>query len=119
MKQIEDEYVLGMMEARYLPEKGTGSFGQAVESAKIGELACRAVWEGEQFIFIHETSEELPRKVGDWMEVNQMYTIKSDETTTGNLVCHKGLDNKIHTGWTPTNEDMLAEDWQIFYVYPF
>ena len=84
------------------------SFGEALEALKAGLKVSRAGWNGKgMFIFLVEGSSfkvNRPPLLGIFPEGTDMnYRPHIDM---------KGVDGSISV-WNPTNNDCLAEDWEI------
>ena len=99
------------------------NFGQAIEALKEGKKVLRTGWNGNK-----NSENKFIARMYLWLK--PATTIKSDwckdpmlkeivdsnggETEALGTICMKTADNKILTGWTPNQIDMLSEDWVIF-----
>jgi len=129
---IETIYTQGAMECELLGEE-TGTFGQALESLKRGQLVTRKGWNGKgMFIFMRPADElhvgfvakdikSLPQKVKDYYyqdcvdENGNPIELKKDDTVKFTAyICMKAADGSIVNGWLASQSDMLANDWTIF-----
>lgn len=67
------------------------NFGEAIQAMKDGKRVCRKGWENDLWITVNYIANYLPR-------------------------ISLGRDNAFdgHKPWYPSQEDMLAEDWEIY-----
>lgn len=91
------------------------NFGKALKALKNDELVAREEWSGETFLFLTpENLEEyiytsnLPESVVSYFE-----SIDLEIVDHNSYICMKNADDKIISGWVPSQEDMLAIDWFI------
>jgi hypothetical protein len=66
------------------------NFGEAIQAMKDGKHVCRKEWKNDAWIAVNYIANCLPR-------------------------ISLGIDNSFdgHKPWHPSQEDMLAEDWEI------
>ena len=102
------------------------TFGQAIEALQKGNLVTRKEWGGSgAFIFLRPGDslkvdtivnrvKSLPDSVKAWYGYqffgDDGFDIEIEFTP---YLCMKGVDNKIINGWTPSQSDMLSDDWEI------
>ena len=87
------------------------NFGQAIEALKEGKKVCRSGWNGKgMFIYLQEGSEVN----GTLMRNEAIKAYYGDKMVKINPhIDMKAADNSLTIGWSPTQVDMLAEDWEI------
>ena len=66
------------------------NFGEAIQAMKDGKRVCRKQWENGTWITVNYIANYLPR-----------ISLGKDNSFDG------------HNAWYPSQEDMLAEDWEI------
>jgi trehalose utilization protein len=79
------------------------NFGEALERLKDGERISRPEWGGMTRVVLHceHTRKTVIRHIG-------LSTTESSETVLGCKV-----EVAWVVPWTPTSDDMLAEDWEV------
>lgn len=103
---------------------GRGTFGQAIEAAKNGNLVSRSGWNGKgMFVFIRPSDvlrsdqlpniKSLPQSVKNWYAKNGNPTGEAFGISFTSYFCMKAADNSIVNGWLASQTDMTAEDWGI------
>lgn len=87
------------------------NFGQAIEALKLGKKVCRSGWNGKgMFIYLQEGSEVN----GTLMRTDAVRKYYGDYNVVVNPhIDMKAADDTLVIGWTPSQTDMLAEDWEI------
>lgn len=98
-------------------------FGQALESIKEGGLLKRQPWGSVMAVFqrpedtiplqvVVENVRSLPQSVKDFLSKQGT---KSPETPVifTSYLCSVNYNGYIMNGWTPSNADMMADDWEI------
>ena len=98
------------------------NFGQAIEALKHGKSVCRKGWDKNMSLFLFKGSEAIDAVYPDDME-NAIYIQRvkrdlfkrGDEGTARRFPCINIItsDHSIATGWSPSQIDMLSEDWVI------
>lgn len=92
------------------PLPGGLNFGQALEEVKRGKKIARegwAGWGGEgQYVFLahavdFDTDAEIPEMYDD------------DSLIISDFLVIRTAGNVLQAGWTPSQADMLAEDWHV------
>jgi hypothetical protein len=106
------------------------NFGQAVESAKAGNLIAREGWNGKgMFVFMRPSDEldvetivhkvkSLPIALKGYFgnKTNPNDPQRLDGATKIKFtayLCMKAADESIVNGWLASQTDMLAEDWMV------
>ena len=127
--EIETAYIIGADEREKLALGETGSFGQALESLKVGYLVTRLGWNGKgMFIFIRPADslpiefvakgiKSLPTGVRQYYAQDLEYKSENQREDTVKFtayLCMKAADGTIVNGWLASQTDMLSEDWMLF-----
>ena len=127
--EIETAYVAGAIHHEQLQIYEIGSFGQALKSLKSGFLVTRQGWNSTGvFIFMRPADQlpikyvvddikTLPSAVKQYYARDSSYRFGSQEEVTikvKDYLCMKSGDGTIVSGWTPSQIDMISEDWMIF-----
>ena len=108
---LQTQYVVAASEENQLHEGEHGSFGQAIESLKLGKFVTRKGWNGKgMFLWLKPFSMVKAEwchdpKLKDIIEKNggQMEAVGT--------ICMKTADDKILTGWLASQTDVLSNDW--------
>jgi hypothetical protein len=86
--------------------KGEGSFGSAIEAAKLGHKVCRTGWNGSGMYAYIVPANSYPaqtdvakKQFGDMVPYREYWALKTAQ-------------NDIAT-WAPSGSDSLAEDWMV------
>lgn len=99
------------------------NFGLAIEALKAGKKVARGGW-GSKGMFIYLNLGSVAFGAEDEVTDDHLIdgiSIKLFETgDTGTVTRLPNLNMKLvsgvtMTGWTPTQADMLAEDWQVVF----
>lgn len=105
------QYVVAASEENKLHEGEEGSFGQAIESLKIGKYVARKGWNGKgMFLWLKPYSMV---KV-EWCHDPKLKAIiekNGGQMEAVGTICMKTADDKILTGWLASQTDMLSNDW--------
>lgn len=86
--------------------KRNASFGDVIAALKQGLWARRAGWNGKGMHIYLEDCWSLPIRGGVYRGQSREYGAV--------VVLYTGKDDIHQPGWTCSQADMLAEDWQIF-----
>jgi hypothetical protein len=89
------------------------NFGQAIEALKEGKKVLRTGWNGKNMYLWLKPATTIK---SDWCKdpmLKEIVDSNGGETEALGTICMKTADNKILTGWTPNQIDMLFEDWII------
>lgn len=108
--------------------KSNLSYGEAIEAVKEGKLIYRNGWNGKgMYVFMRPEDElsinflvhvvkSLPNAVKAFY-ANLSLTVEGfggdDKITFHAYLCLKAADNSIVNGWTASQTDMLANDWNV------
>ena len=104
------------------------SFGKALELVKTGGLISRKGWVYEgKFVFLRPSDsieleavvrvvKSLPQKVKDYYsnELDFYFEEGEDKVKFTSYLCLKDENGRIVNGWTPSQEDLLSDDWVEF-----
>ena len=96
------------------------NFGKALKALKAGECVTRSKHDKASFIYLVLGSVGYTNNT---LESTHIEAIKNNLFNTGDTGTVTRLPNlnmklvsgETMTGWTPTQADMLAEDWQIVF----
>lgn len=91
------------------------NFGEAIEAIKIGKRATREGWNGkDMFICLSPGSDNLDASKF-WSFTMAKYVDKYMCGTANirPLILLKTAQDDIVMGWSPSQSDVLAEDWYI------
>lgn len=102
------------------------TFSQALEKIKQGERVCRLGWNGKDiFAYLNKGSRDIsdgayPKLPEGAINVFGIpfHLFEMGDTGTGTRnpsLCLKTAQNTTTVGWTPSQTDMLAEDWMIYH----
>lgn len=113
-EDMKNSFLSGAMSTEKLQDGQEGTFGQAIGSLKLGLKVCRKGWNGK----------------GMWLWLKQECKVKSEwchdpalkeladknggEIYAGGCICLKTAKDTIQSGWTASQEDILATDWILF-----
>ena len=87
------------------------NFGEAIESLKKGEKVCRTGWNGKGMFLWLKPATVIK---SEWCKdpiLKEIVDNNGGEAEALGTVCMKTADNKILTGWSPNQIDMLSDDW--------
>ena len=104
------------------------SFGKALELVKTGGLISRKDWVDEgKFVFLRPSDsieleavvrvvKSLPQKVKDYYSNDLDFDFEEgeDKVKFTSYLCLKDENGRIVNGWTPSQEDLLSDDWVEF-----
>lgn len=87
------------------------NLGQVIEALKDGKKVCRSGWNGKgMFIYLQKGSVVN----GTLMRTEAVKEYYGDYNVVINShIDMKAADDTLVIGWTPSQTDMLAEDWEI------
>ena len=113
-EDMKNSFLSGAKSKEKLQDGQEGTFGQAIGSLKLGLKVCRKGWNGK----------------GMWLWLKQECKVKSEwchdpalkeiadknggEIYAGGCICLKTAHDTIQSGWTASQEDILATDWILF-----
>jgi len=90
------------------------NFGQAIESLKAGKRAARPSWNGEGMWIALVSGDLLTKEYHSCLTHHQKRT--ADEygnVDIGGHIFMRTAYNIMQPGWSPSQADMLADDWQL------
>ena len=104
------------------------SFGKALELVKNGSLISRKDWVDEnKFVFLRPSDsiglemvvkliKSLPQKVKDYYARDLDFDFEDGEGKVEftPYLCLKDENGRVVNGWTPSQEDLLSDDWVEF-----
>lgn len=104
-------YVAAASDESQLHEGEEGSFGQAVESLKLGKYVARKGWNGKgMFLWLKPYSTVK----AEWCHDPKLKAIiekNGGEMEAVGTICMKTADDKIMSGWVASQTDVLSNDW--------
>lgn len=93
------------------------SFGEALEHLKVGGAVCRRDWHQQGKWLSLSNWENRGRMVAAehfWSEHNAKFAeFQGGHAYVTPSITMKTENNTIQMGWTPSQDDMLAEDWEV------
>lgn len=94
----------------HTPKKNL-NFGQALERLKNGNLVTREGWNGKNMFLWLKQGFEIKTEFCKDPILKQLCENNDGSIIGLPAICMKTADNKVMTGWVPTQTDMMAEDW--------
>ena len=94
------------------------NFGQALQELKNGNLVTRNGWNGKNMFLWLKPATKIKE---EWCKDPVLLRICQDnggEVEALGTICMKTADNKVVTGWVPSQADMLLEDWGLYWEVP-
>lgn len=90
------------------------TFGEALEALKLGKRAKHLDWD-QAFLFLLPAGNGIPTKVIQDPALRNVIenVLRDDKFDAHGSIRMLTEDQKILTGWTPSQEEMLCEDWLI------
>ena len=89
------------------------TFGFAIEALKKGLKVARRGWNGKGMYLWLKPSTVIK---SDWCKdpmLKEIVDINGGEAEAFGIICMKTADNKILTGWSGNQIDVLSDDWII------
>lgn len=108
---METCYVCGAMDSEVLQAGETGTFGQAIAALKRGWKVAREGWNGKG-MWLWLKSETMVKS--EWCHdpaLKEIADKNGGEIYAGGCICLKTAQNTIQSGWNPSQQDVLANDW--------
>ncbi len=108
---METCFVCGATDSELLQEGETGTFGQAVAALKRGFKVARQGWNGKG-MWLWLKPEAMVKS--EWCHDPALKEIADNnggEIYAGGCICLKTAQNTIQSGWNPSQQDVLANDW--------
>ena len=94
------------------------NFGQALKELKLGKKVTRKGWKKGTFIYLVKSKEV---NIGDlYGEAYEHFGAYKDFNRGKRVVINSHIDMKtaedsIVVGWTASQDDMLADDWEVIF----
>ena len=88
-------------------------FYEVLKSVMRGNKAYRKCWNGKNMFIYLENGSVIPKS-----KVNNdtlRFSLPGKEVTINPHIDLKNSKGELQVGWTPSQEDLLADDWQDFY----
>ena len=90
------------------------NFGEAIEALKQGKFVARKGWNGKGMYLWLMPAATIK---AEWCKEPHLKALA--EANGGEIECMgsvrmKTADNKVVTGWVPSQADMFAEDWMLY-----
>lgn len=108
---LHTQYVVAAADESVLHEGDEGTFGQAVESLKLGRKVARKGWDGKgMFLWL----KPFALVKSEWCKDPKLKEIadrNGGEIEALGTICMKTADDKILTGWLASQTDILSNDW--------
>lgn len=90
------------------------TFGEALEALKLGKKIAREDWnEKSMFLFLLPAGTIPKTAIHDPALKSVLENNGKDHFEAYGSIRMKTEDDKILTGWLPSDIDLLSEDWQI------
>lgn len=108
---METCYVCGAMDSEVLQAGETGTFGQAIAALKRGWKVAREGWNGKG-MWLWLKPEAMVKS--EWCHdpaLKEIADKNGGEIYAGGCICLKTAQNTIQSGWNPSQQDVLANDW--------
>lgn len=87
------------------------NFGEAIEALKQGKKVNRSGWNGKGMYLWLKPATIIK---SEWCKdpiLKEIVDNNGGEAEALGTICMKTADNKILTGWSPNQIDMLSDDW--------
>lgn len=108
---LHTQYCLAADQERQLQDGDEGTFGQAIESLKKGKRVCRKGWNGKgMFLWL----KPFTLVKSEWCKDPKLKEIadkNGGEIEALGTICMKTADDRILTGWSANQLDVLSNDW--------
>ena len=89
------------------------NFGDAIKALKEGKKVARKGWNGKNMYLWLKPATTIK---SEWCKdpmLKEIVDANGGEAEALGTICMKTADNKILTGWSANQIDMLSEDWLI------
>lgn len=89
------------------------NFGDAIKALKEGKKIARKGWNGKNMWLWLKPAVTIK---SEWCKdpmLKEIVDANGGETEAFGTICMKTADNKILTGWSANQIDMLSEDWVV------
>ena len=111
---METCYVCGAMDSEVLRVGETGTFGQAIAALKRGLKVSREGWNGSFTLSPWLWLKPEAMVKSEWCHdpaLKEIADRNGGEIYAGGCICMKTAQDTIQSGWTPSQQDVLANDW--------
>lgn len=88
------------------------NFGQAIEALKMGKKVRRQEWKGNVMFLWLKPAGIIK---AEWCKDPMLKVIVEEhggEIPATGTICMLTPQNGVMSGWTPSQDDMLSEDWE-------
>ena len=89
------------------------NFGDAIKALKEGRKVARKGWNGKNMYLWLKPAATIK---AEWCKdpmLKEIVDSNGGEAEALGTICMKTADNKILTGWSASQTDMLCEDWMV------
>ena len=89
------------------------NFGDAIKALKEGKKVARKGWNGKNMWLWLKPAAIIK---AEWCKdpmLKEIVDANGGEAEALGTICMKTADNKILTGWSASQTDMLCEDWMV------
>ena len=89
------------------------NFGDAIKALKEGKKVTRKGWNGKNIWLWLKPATTIK---AEWCKdpmLKEIVDSNGGEAEALGTICMKTADNKILTGWSASQTDMLCEDWMV------
>ena len=89
------------------------NFGDAIKALKEGRKVARKGWNCKNMYLLLKSSATIK---AEWCKdpmLKEIVDSNGGEAEALGTICMKTADNKILTGWSASQTDMLCEDWMV------
>ena len=89
------------------------NFGDAIKALKEGKKVARKGWNGKNMYLWLKPAATIK---AEWCKdpmLKEIVDSNGGEAEALGTICMKTADNKILTGWSASQTDMLCEDWMV------
>jgi len=87
---------------------GEMRFGEALDSMLLGRRVYRRGWNGKDMFIFYTEGRTIPND-----KARSFAHFKGDNVTLGGHIDMKDAMGVYVSGWTPSQADMMANDWQV------
>lgn len=108
---LHTQYVTAAAEEAVLHEGEEGTFGQAIESLKLGKKVARKGWNGKGMFLWLKPGTMVKSEWCHDAELKAIADKNGGEIEALGTICMKTADDKILSGWLASQTDVLSEDW--------
>lgn len=109
---VEMKIINGVVFVPVKETNGVHSFQQAIAMLKEGKRVGRVAWVNE-WVCLAEGFDGLPADKFWNKHTSKMARLNGGAADVRKYFLYVTRSNKVQMGWTPTQADMLADDWWI------